>query len=420
MRRHGRRCGPPPHHRRGRKLHRRIFVWFGLSILVTMAAIGLAVHQFGGRSMPEQMDAIADFVASRYRAAWNDPAEREKLTREVAHVLSASIVVVDADGVQLHAAGGTCTEPDRTAPIFDGERRLGEVRGCGDWADGERTFLIGLFVAGLVLWGAAGFIARRLVRPLAEVARVARDIGGGDYTSRVQLGHRTPEEIRGLGGVINEMADRIEKQMSDQRELLAAVSHELRTPLGHMRVIAELAREGDMERLAELESEIGSVDTLVDQLLASSRLEFESIDDRELDAVDLCVRALERADADVSVLEVDIDDTRLRGDAMLLSRAIGNLVENAQRHADRIVALRVTGDAENLRFTVQDEGPGFENGELDSVFETFYRGERPAKSESSLGLGLALVKRIAFAHGGTATARNVTGGAEVAIDLPRA
>ena len=270
---------------------------------------------------------------------------------------------------------------------------------------------LGICIGAVVLWITAGFISHKLVRPLSRVAQVARDIGTGELGSRVDLAH-APGEIGELATAINEMAERIERQLEDQRALLAAVSHEIRTPLGHMRVIAELARAGDTGKLAELEREIMEVDTLVDQILASSRLDFSTLARRPLDATDVCLRALERADLDSDLLEVDADDTAINGDPMLLTRAVGNLIENARRHGDSLEAIAISNGDGALRIAVRDRGPGFTDEALATAFERFRGG-----GKGSLGLGLALVKRIAEAHGGTARAANIDGGAEVVIEL---
>ena len=282
---------------------------------------------------------------------------------------------------------------------------------------GENKWLT-IGVAAIALWAAAGAIAHRLVRPLSRVAAVAQEIGDGDLSSRVSLGSRSPGEIRDLGIAINVMAERIEKQMSDQRALLAAVSHEIRTPLGHMRVIAELARGGDHARLAELEDEIALVDGLVDKLLASSRLDFDTLSLRPLDATHVCLSALERADLDASLLEVDTDDPSFEGDAMLVARAVGNLLENVQRHADAVELVRVEGTDDFICITVTDRGSGFDEELLGQSFTDFRPGNGGA--DGSLGLGLALVERIAAAHGGSITATNTETGASVALELARA
>ena len=92
------------------------------------------------------------------------------------------------------------------------------------------------------------------------------------------------------------MAGKIERQMRDQRELLAAVSHELRTPLGHVRVIGDLlASTADPAHLAQLEREVLEMDRLVGELLAGARLDFSAMTPTRLDAAALAATALERS-----------------------------------------------------------------------------------------------------------------------------
>ena len=289
------------------------------------------------------------------------------------------------------------------------------------------------------LWMASGAIAWRLTRPLQQVVRVARDIGDGKLESRLEL-RRQPGELGVLAESINDMAARIERQVRDQRELLAAVSHEIRTPLGHMRILLDGARErgGDPALCAELEREVLEIDRLVGQLLAGSRLDFEAVDRRPLAGGELAALALERAGLPVDLLDVADDDTSLEGDPTLLGRALGNLLDNAGRHGGGATRLGVSVREDAVVFEVDDRGPGFHEDDLPSVFEPFYRGrprdeepagERPAERDAaargasagaSLGLGLGLVQRIAAAHGGAARAENLPGGgARVSFSVSR-
>jgi signal transduction histidine kinase len=219
------------------------------------------------------------------------------------------------------------------------------------------------------------------------------------------------------------MAERIAKQLDDQRELLAAVSHEIRTPLARLRVLIDLLQDAgcDAELTAQLEREVLEVDALTEDLLASSRLDFQAINKTDLDAGQLARRALERCNLEGGVLAVEARDLELRGDATLLGRALANLLENARCHAGGVSRFVLSGDKNQLTFTVQDGGPGFSSDGLKRAFERFYRGDAPReKSGSALGLGLALVRRIARAHGGEAFAHNLPdGGAEVGFSVAR-
>jgi signal transduction histidine kinase len=279
-----------------------------------------------------------------------------------------------------------------------------------------------LFVvlAGIALWAVSGVIARRLVWPLRQVVGVAQDIGSGKLDSRVQLGRHRHGEVGVLADAINDMADRIEQQMADQRELLAGVSHEIRSPLTRLRVLLELGNERgvDARMLREMEQELLVVDSLVGELLASARLDFSAIETRSLDARDVARRALERAGIDDRLLDAPARPLPVEADPTLLARALGNLLDNARKHAGGARALRVRNEQAELAFEVEDAGPGFSDADLPRVFESFVRGERGGAS--SLGLGLSLVRRIAEAHGGRAWAENRDGGgARVGFSVAR-
>jgi two-component system OmpR family sensor kinase len=297
------------------------------------------------------------------------------------------------------------------------------------YAMGPRV-LIALFIAGAVLWGASGRIARRLSLPIVEVARVAEEIGSGKHGSRVQLRRRRQHgEVHALAVAINTMAERIEKQFKDQRELLAAVSHEIRTPLARIRLLLELARENGVEgplekSFDEIDREVVEMDALVSELLASSRVDFAALTKKTLDARDVARRALERASVAATALVVEANSegsVPFAADATLMARALANLIENAERHGAGMTALRVRVTEAAVAFEAEDHGPGFAAGEGERAFDPFYRGGGAKDGERpSLGLGLALVRRIAEAHGGLAYVRaREGGGAVVGIELPR-
>jgi signal transduction histidine kinase len=239
---------------------------------------------------------------------------------------------------------------------------------------------------------------------------VAQEIGGGNLQSRLRLGRHRRGEAGVLAEAVNDMAERIEKQIGDQRELLAAVSHEIRSPLARIRVILELLRERDPDakELDKLEREVKDIDRLVGDLLASSRLEFSALVTQTLSARELALHALERAGLPTDLLEDESNDATVTADATLIGRALENLLDNATTHGQGAVALRVTASADAVVFEVSDHGPGFSEEMLSGAFVPFRR-EGHANA-SSLGLGLALVRRIARSHSGDAWAENRPGG----------
>jgi signal transduction histidine kinase len=276
-------------------------------------------------------------------------------------------------------------------------------------------------VAGAILWGASGAIALRLTRPLVKLVDLTRQIGDGNLDADAGLARFGHSEFRIIAEAVADMAARIRKQLDDQRELLAAVSHELRTPLGHMRALVDIARQSgaDAAWVGELEAEIVALDTMVDQLLASSRVDFGKLDARPLDAVELGLRALERAGLDPTLLDSDGERIGVEADAALVLQALANLLRNAKEHAGGATALEIRHRDADVSWSVVDRGPGFGDG-ASRAFDAFARGAGGKPRAGSLGLGLALVRRIARAHGGDAAAADdPAGGARVTLTLPR-
>ncbi len=425
------------HHHRGppfrgyfrAHLHRRIFVWFGVTILITGLATGAvmaALSPLGQFAWRREVERIQGFASDRFAHVWDDPAAREELAAATARQLEVGVQLFDPRGTLLSSHGPTSCRRPHQGTVVRGGVTLGEVRVClsRPHQGGVWRALLALLVGGITLWAATGWIARRLGWPFSELARVARALGEGNLQARAHVGPHWDQESRSLAGAINEMAGRIDRQLADQRELLAAVSHELRTPLGHMRLLIELARgsAADPRALEEIDREVLEIDALVGQLLAKSKLEFQSLHPSPVDPVDAARRALERAGLSAALLTVEgPPPASVNADPTLLSRALANLIDNARKHAGGARAVRVRADRGRVFFEVDDAGPGFVPGEEERVFDAFYRSSQaPTRDPDSvsLGLGLALVRRIAQAHGGSAFARNRdSGGATVGFEV---
>jgi two-component system OmpR family sensor kinase len=403
--------------RRPKRLQHRIFMWFGASIVVTAIIVAGVFRLLGSEAhWQKERQGVERFLGGRLAEVWDRPEARDAFVRDLHGELHMDATVRDADGAVLHAVGGACEQPWARIPVVRGDLPLGSVDICGGarppplW----RVFLV-IFTAMAVLWGAAGIIARRMLRPLRHLEHLAYRIGEGDFEARSRLDPKQHFELGVLGQIMDRMAARIGKQIADQRELLAAVSHELRTPLGHLRVLIELGRDGH-ERYEDMEREIVEIDELVGQLLASSRVEFERLEGKSVDPVALAERALQRQGLAPGLLSVPGRMPMVDADPTLLARALANLLRNAEAHGQGTTRLGVTPLDGGVRFEVDDAGPGFAPEERERAFQAFFRGER--RSGSSLGLGLALVRRIAEAHGGRAFAEDAPGGgARVVLEV---
>ncbi|WP_129581317.1 HAMP domain-containing sensor histidine kinase [Sorangium sp. So ce834] len=416
------------------RLHRRIFMWFGATILLTafaaIATVG-AIDRVGNSGWRHEHARAQSFVGHQFQRVWGDPVARDALARVIAEDFDTDLELLDAKGRRLARYGQPCRAQALVAPVPGDGGSLGTVLLCpGRGRSGASLRLaLPLLAVAAVLWAASGLISRRLARPLVDLAHVAHEIGAGKLSSRVRLdrhGHGHGE-VGVVAEAVNDMAARIERQIADQRELLAAVSHELRTPLARIRLLTEMAR-GDGGPSApvfdDLDREVMEIDALVGDLLASSRIDFAALTLTRLDPAEAAIRALERAGLDPTLLEVAEGTPPFEADATLLARALANLLENARAHAGGAERLRVRpGGPSRVVFEVEDRGPGFADGEETRIFEPFFRRERAQGGESgaergSLGLGLALCKRVAEAHGGRAFAeRREGGGARVGIEL---
>lgn len=425
------------------RLHRRIFLWFGASILFTGLAFTGFLYLAGRTPMPpgpppsprspawlapwyvREIDRGRVLVSHMFERVWEKPMERDMLARDISRDLGLGLTLFDAKRSAIASFGPPCEVDALSAPVLRGDEAIGFISACpvrdrngprrGGW------FFVPFLLLGAAIWIASGGVARRLARPLGELERMARDIGSGRLKSRVRLDCRRHGEIGIVGEAMNDMAARIERQLADQRELLAAVSHELRTPLARIRLLTEIARDtGTTEKtLDEIDREVIEIDALVGDLLASSRIDFTALDLRDLDVGDTARRALERAGQSIQKLHIGDKSLRVSADATLLGRAMANLIGNAEKHGGGLVQFRAEKRANTIVFEAYDSGPGFGEGEAERAFQPFYTRARRDSEKDSLGLGLSLVKRIAEAHGGRAYAKNrEEGGACVGIELP--
>jgi len=283
----------------------------------------------------------------------------------------------------------------------------------------------GFVCLGLGLLAAVGPLAWmasfRIAWPLRELAEVASEIRSGRLKSRDEL-PRATGEVGEVAEALGAVTDRVARQLRDQRALMAAVSHELRSPLGRARVLVELARDGGAPATYdELQGEIDAMDALVGDLLAAARIDFEALNPVEIDAAELARRAVEVARLPAATVVLDQPAGSVWVDPTLLTRALAGLLDNARRYGGTHIALHVRGRRDRVRFEVLDDGPGF-GAHVSEAFQPFWRAPAPegVPLPRGEGLGLALVRQIAEAHGGEAGAENrPEGGARVWVEVGR-
>jgi len=409
-------------------LGRRIFLWFGATIILSAFAVMAVVHLMvlaGSPSWVEEMHRLRTFAGNQFELVWDDPVRREALMHSVSQDLELNVQLMDERGQILATHGDedcSCHASTYSAPVRRGGVQIGTVVVCSTRGGPPKyaRLLLLLSIVALILWFGSWMVARSIARPLNELAEVAEAMGQGDLRRRASQSKEAGGEIEILADALHDMAGRIERQLTDQKTLLAGVSHELRTPLGHMRLITEMMRDvgASDKRINQLDQEIVEMDDLVDQLLAHSRLSFELRELRPVDVVEMSTQAMERAGLAPELLEVE-DGGRVVGDSTLLLRALANLLRNARVHGGGATRVLVERRGDHVFVGVEDEGPGLPEAERQRLFEPFVHKTIGKTSDGSLGLGLFLVKRIAAAHSGDVVAEeNTPRGARIGLMLP--
>ena len=238
-------------------------------------------------------------------------------------------------------------------------------------------------------------LVRRLTKRLERLRLRVEDLGHGDLAARAPVEGR--DEVADLARSFNRAADRIQGLVEGQRRQLAFASHELRSPLARLRLALEMMA-GDPALKERAARDLGELDDLIGELLEASRLEVLGRAERG-EAVDLLGLVAEEAARVEAAAEGE--PAEVRGDPRLLRRLVRNLLENARRHAGGAgVEARVERSGGGARLRVSDRGPGVPEAERERIFEPFYRPPGAAETGAGHGLGLALVRQIARAHGG--------------------
>lgn len=279
-------------------------------------------------------------------------------------------------------------------------------------------------------------IARYLSRPISELRRTAGRLAKGELTARVGPRYaRRRDEASDLVREFDLMADRIAALVTAQRRLIGDVSHEIKSPLGRLSVALGLAQRdaGDHapRQFERMRREIDIIARLVDELLTLARLDTAAAnlpDDRfdlgELIAdvvADTSFEAPERT-GDLAFSQPD-RPVPIRGDRVLMGRAISNVVRNAVFYTapGAAIALSCVPGGQRVRVTVTDQGPGVPDAALPRLFDPFYRvDDARNRRTGGTGIGLAICRGAVVLHGGTVTAANVTPhGLSIVIELPQ-
>lgn len=278
-----------------------------------------------------------------------------------------------------------------------------------------------LIALGAGLLGAIFSVAasRTLTAPLTQLADAARAIGAGQLNERVVI--HGSDEVAAVALAFNEMAGELQEAETLRRNLMADVAHELRTPLsvlqGNLRAILDEVYPLDKEEITRLYTQTRLLSRLVNDLheLAQAEagqlsLNLVATDLRPLLRETIEVFAPMAEDSSIS-LEAQLALTlpAVAVDSVRLRQVLHNLLANALRHtpAGGTVSVESSATSEAITITIRDSGEGIAPEHLPHVFDRFYRTDRArARDTGGAGLGLAIVRAIVQAHGGTVSAQS--------------
>ncbi len=287
---------------------------------------------------------------------------------------------------------------------------------------------IALLLAAIAAYGGAG----AALRPVEAMRARAAEISAEAPQQRLPV-PAVNDEIGRLGATLNAMLERLGDALEHERRFVADASHELRTPLAILKTELELAlgegrtREELYAALASAAEETDRLTQLSEDLLVLAQadrgglpISVKAVRVREV-LGDVAERFALRARSSGREIRVDCDEGLwARLDRLRLEQAIGNLLDNSLRYGDGVVELGAEARAQMLTILVADSGQGFPAGFVERAFERFSRPSA-TRGSAGAGLGMAIVRSIATAHGGTVDAEDRPGtGAVVRLSLPYA
>ncbi len=296
------------------------------------------------------------------------------------------------------------------------------------------SILRGSLIAGTLAALGVGAIlgawtARRVLRPVTEVALAAERLASGALDTRLEPG--SDPDLNRVATSFNTMVDAVQRRIEREERFASDVSHELRTPLGTMSAAAQVLER----RRDELpERAVAAVDVITSQLRRLSQMVLDLLEIARIDAgvadvhfescavSSLTRRIMEGHDVSKSLLIVSqaMSDAEVLVDPRRLEHIIRNLLDNAAKYAGGVTAVRIAGSNRWVTISVEDQGPGVADSERQRIFERFARG-RAAQDTPGTGLGLALASDQALLiKGRLSVTNNRPKGAVFTLTLERA
>jgi len=281
-----------------------------------------------------------------------------------------------------------------------------------------------ILTIGLVWLFVAYLAVNWLFRPIRDIRQGASRIGQGDFAYRI--GNYRHDELGDLAEDVNKLAGDVGRMLDAKRQLLLGISHELRSPLSRLRLALEFIDDDDHKQ--NVRAEIEEMEQIISTLLEAERLNTRhaALNRTNVLIADLVEQLLDSYfERDQERISVDIPDSSLEAnvDDVRIVLVMKNLISNAVRYStggDSSIVIGARREDNELVLTVQDEGPGISESQLENFAEPFYRGDSSrTRDTGGSGLGLYLAKLAVEAHGGTLDYdREYRSGARLVARLP--
>jgi len=273
-----------------------------------------------------------------------------------------------------------------------------------------------LIILGVLSVAGGWLFVRQLNRPLKSLQRAAEDVGRGDFPE--PLLERGTTEIVSVTQAFNHMSKGIMQLEDDRNLLMAGISHDLRTPLTRIRLATEMMSKQDEFLKEGIESDIDDMNNIIDQFIDYIR--HNNKDKAELGDLNVLLQDVLQTETptgqNITYTSETIPEIPLRYVAM--KRVAANLIQNALRYGEGNISVNVGLEKKVVFFTINDEGPGIPEADMERLFQPFTQGDKARGGEGS-GLGLAIIKRIVDSHGGRVTLTNRSeGGLQAKVLLP--
>ncbi|HEY0416975.1 MAG TPA: HAMP domain-containing sensor histidine kinase [Gaiellaceae bacterium] len=419
----------------------RVTLLVAIAIAVTVASASAAVWVVAKHELYDQLDQTLQVQATQggpfggggpYTVAIHSDGDATGYLaghldlRRARQLLSAGGGEYFANGTVTGTVGGDIAV--REYVLADGNGALVTVQPLAPTLHAlsrMRFWILLLGGLGIALAAAlAAFVATAALRPVRRLTAAAETVAAtGDLSERVD--GSGGDELGRLAARFNRMLAALEDSVGRQRRLVADASHELRTPLTAARANVDLVREGKLpadevrHALDEASAELDSLTSLVSDLVELARGEERKLRLEDVQLDDLVAAAVERAKsrAPEATFVTSLSPVHVRVDPVLVERAVGNLLDNAVKYSPPGAPIEVS--VRDGEVVVSDHGPGIAEEDLPRIFDRFYRAAG-ARSKPGAGLGLAIVREAAEAHGGRATAEASATGARFRLTLPAA